>query len=120
MNIEEILKQSKLSEEEQFGDSIEYSLEKIKNIDCEVVNLNGGYLILSKEEVSIDFALLETSGYDQEGKEFLRLIFHGNGTGDSLRECRHTCWGENGYLFYMPLELIKEAMTELLKHFDNT
>jgi len=117
--MKEKLEQMLVDEENCFGDKVDYSLNKIKKSGYKIINLSGGYLVLDIDEISIDFALFQSAGFDQNKNESLSLVFYGNGTGGSLRKCRHTYWGESGYLFYMPLYLIKEAMSELKEYFDN-
>ena len=117
--MKDVLKTNCLSDERGCCGENHYSLNKIKRCGYKVIELTGGFLILEIGEVTIEFALLESvSQYDDEID--LGLIFHGSGTGGNLRECRHTYWNyqEDGYLFYMPLVLIEEAMAELSKHFD--
>jgi len=47
------------------------------------------------------------------------LIFHGAGTTNGLRECRHTYWGHEGYIFYPKGKLIAVAFKALSEFFDD-
>jgi len=108
-----------LSEEKGCCNEDYYSLNKIKQTSFKIIELKGGYLVLDIKEITVEFALLSVIGSElnDSGEEFLELIFHGDGT-SGLRECRHTYWGEKGYLFYMPINLIKQAMDKLNEYFD--
>lgn len=46
------------------------------------------------------------------------LLFHGEGPSGALRECRHTWWGENGYVHYPHFATIEAAFRELRRWFD--
>ena len=55
----------------------------------------------------------------QEGTTiYYDVLFHGEGTADPLKECRHTYVGDNGYVFYMPLDVMAAAIAELQKVFE--
>lgn len=113
-----MIKIKDILEKAYIGEEAFYSLNKIKQTVCEIVPLKDGYLVLNLiDDVNIGFALFFIDGCDNED-EYLELIFYGEGVGSDLRECRHTYWGEAGYIFCMPLDLIKEAMIELAKYFD--
>jgi hypothetical protein len=73
---------------------------------------NHGYLVLNwdDKEFFLKFAVL-TVGLD--------LQFYGEGPTGNLRECRHTYWGEDGYLFYPDGKVITAAFKELSKYFDD-
>jgi hypothetical protein len=45
-------------------------------------------------------------------------VFRGCGPSGSLRELRHTWWGENGYIYYVNGELITDAFAKLRQWFD--
>lgn len=48
-------------------------------------------------------------------------VFHGVGFSGSLRECRHTYWGDGGaggYIYYVPAWLIRAAFDALGEWFD--
>ncbi len=50
--------------------------------------------------------------------DLYRVLFTGEGFAGSLREMRHTNWGEDGYLFYCNRQVVIEALTALGKWFD--
>lgn len=70
----------------------------------------------------VSFALLEFYSSDGNGVDTTwECIAHGEGFAESLRELRHTWWGEPdnaGYMFYPPMLAIAEAMAILRKWFD--
>ncbi len=47
-------------------------------------------------------------------------LFHGEGPSGSLRECRHTYWGErgDGYIFYPNGKVIADAFVKLSAFYD--
>lgn len=46
------------------------------------------------------------------------LLFHGSGVSGALRECRHTYWGEDGYVHYLNFAVVEAAFRELRRWFD--
>ncbi|WP_374029805.1 hypothetical protein [Bdellovibrio bacteriovorus] len=96
-----------------------YSLNEVRE-KFEVVQLTtDGYLVLNwdKEMFWLRFAVLDFhTGFDDD--TFLSIVFHGEGWVGKLRECRHTWWGDAGYLFYPNGVLIGKALAELSKYFD--
>lgn len=98
-----------------------YSLNDIKALNLDVIELaDAGILVIQKEDdLHVNFALLQEDCDDGEDR-FFSVVFHGRGPSGSLRECRHTYWGEdgNGYIFYPPFDLIIAALNELKKYFD--
>ena len=90
--------------------------------DFEVVDLgNDAYLILKwcKDRFWLDFAVMDRA-YETNDGVWLSCLFHGCGPSETLRECRHTWWGEKGegYLFYANGPAIAAAFKELSKYFD--
>ena len=101
-----------------------YLLSKILENKFEVRPLAGdGFLVLKQEDISVEFAVLRVvSTYDNE--QSLQRVFFGHGFEGSLRECRHTYWGEDpnnkdGYLFYPSGKIIAAAFKELSEFFDD-
>lgn len=81
-----------------------------------------GWLALSKAADSswLRFAVLDFEQSDGDGSNVLvGLVFHGEGPSDPLRECRHTYWGDDGYIFYPNGALIADAFVALSEFFDN-
>lgn len=48
----------------------------------------------------------------------MEVLFHGSGPSGSLRELRHTNWGEDGYIFDPDMSIIGAAFTALGEWFD--
>lgn len=85
----------------------------------------GGLLaVLTLESgIQVEFAVFDWSS--SEGPDLTdidstqyTLLFYGEGPSDGLRECRHTYWGQEGYIFYPDAELISDALEKLKKWFD--
>lgn len=71
------------------------------------------------EKFWLDFAVLRFEHSDNDGSNIaVKTMLHGSGPSGNLRECRHTYWGENGYIFYPNKKVIKAALNELGKYFD--
>lgn len=72
------------------------------------------------QEGCLDFAFFEFGSIildDPIDESQLNLLLHGRGfTGG--RECRHTYWGEEGYIFYPNASNIIAAINWLTKYFD--
>lgn len=101
------------------GDDV-YSLNFLKN-NYEVHELDEGYLVLEWHDPNskswLKFAALDF--YCSNGSDInLSLVFYGEGPSGDLRECRHTYWGEDGYLFYPNKKVISSALTALSEFFD--
>lgn len=96
-----------------------YSLDELRGLPFELRELPGGWLVLKRDEFWIRFAVLEFATSDtDDANEFDHLLFYGEGPGGALRECRHTYWGEDGYIFYPNGVLISAAFRELSEFFD--
>jgi hypothetical protein len=101
-----------------------YSIDKIKTkfkVQQLQVNVRG-WIVLNIKESWVEFAVFNFAESEINGEniyvEFGELIFHGEGISGCLRECRHTYWGENGYIFYLPGDLITAAFQVLSEYFD--
>ena len=99
-----------------------YSLTEIRS-KCEVINLgDNGYLALlpdsDDESFKLTFGVFTFNNSDGKD-EYVTVQFHGYGFTLVLRECRHTYWGEAGYLFYPDGKVISLAFKELAKYFDD-
>ncbi len=67
-----------------------------------------------QDELWLDFVFLEFCSGD--GKETqCEVLMHGSGPLGALKECRHTYWGDGGYLFYPNATHIKVALDWLEK-----
>jgi hypothetical protein len=84
-----------------------------------------GYLILHYDEVNpfwLKFAVMEF-GYsltheDKEDEVFMSCLFYGEGPTGGLNECRHTYWGDGGYIFYPNAKIITAGLKALEEFFD--
>lgn len=98
-----------------------YFMGQIKE-KYEVTQLNkDGYLVLNwcPDKFWLQFAVLTFYSSDLDGSNvWCELLFNGHGPSDSLRECRHTYWGENGYVFYPNAPVIVAAFEALSEFFD--
>jgi hypothetical protein len=103
------------------GESI-YSLIELY-AKFEAVRLcQDGWMFLNWDEKRfwLKFAVLQFYSSDADGNSVqLECVFHGEGPTGGLRECRHTWWGEGGYIFYPKGKIITSAISELAKHFDD-
>jgi hypothetical protein len=72
----------------------------------------------------VEFAALEffTSPINRVGLEGLlcTVLVHGSGPSMSpeFRECRHTYWGDDGYIYYLNAKHIRAVLDWLERHFD--
>lgn len=88
--------------------------------DRVIVLPSDGLLAVEIDEGEIAFAVFaRVHGPTTDGTigAFHDVVFHGEGYA-GLRECRHTWWGEDGYLYYPDPELISAAFVELRQWFD--
>lgn len=95
---------------------------RIEDQRGEVVDIDGSFakLVVFVDDIdSVRFALFEwqCSDANDTNRQFA-MVFHGVGVGGGLRECRHTYWGEGGYVYLMPLDVVAKAMAALRKWFD--
>jgi len=98
-----------------------YPLDAIRQ-KFEVRRLAGdGYLALNRTSAFwLKFAVLTFAERELDGSdEKVFTIFHGEGALGDLRECRHTWWGDGGYLFYPDGAVITSAFRELAWFFDD-
>lgn len=67
----------------------------------------------------LNFAVLEFHSSDgDDANIMLSCVFHGSGPVGNLRECRHTYWGKEGYLFYPNAKVITAGLQALSEFFD--
>lgn len=103
-----------------------YPIDKLR-VEFDVRELPGGWIVFQHESkygnwkyfAVLRFAQSETNGEN----ELDSIVFYGDGPGgkpeESLRECRHTYWGEDGYIFYPDGKLIVAALTALSEFYDD-
>lgn len=106
-----------------------YAEPEIRSVAAHAIELAGGGLLAVCDEVphSVEFAVFRFAmgpatkdGVEVEPALFHR-VFHGDGPSGSLRELRHTFWGEpdnSGYIFYPNGALIADAFAKLKRWFD--
>lgn len=106
-----------------------YSIDELRATDgLDVRELPGGWLILQRAKdhggLWLRFAVLDFFQSEMNGQnELATCLFFGDGpggkAGESLRECRHTYWGEDGYIFYPDGPLIAAAFEALSEFYDD-
>lgn len=105
------------------NDSDYYDLKEVKELFPHLRNKDNTWVFVKEHEnkVTLDFCVFESAG-SYNDSQYLKLIFRGWGTGASLRECRHTHWGEDqenpGYIFYPNPAAISNAFELLKEWFD--
>ncbi len=73
-----------------------------------------------REDTFVEFAVMEFFCEDDDDK-YLQTVWAGDGTGGSLRELRHSWFGEyqGGYVFYLRLDTMIAACQALQEYFDS-
>lgn len=102
-------------------DDVLYSLDKVK-VAHEVEKLScqhDSFLVLNKkDEHWMKFAVLSFYQSNTDGSQMTLIeVFHGEGP-TGLRECRHTYWGDSGYIFYPHKSVIISALEKLSQYYD--
>lgn len=95
-----------------------YSLKDVKSKSLVKFLGEDGYLAMIDNENAVEFAVF-CWHYNDNDDSMLTLQFHGKGFSGELRECRHTYWGDNGYIFYPNGKVISAAFKELSLYFDD-
>jgi hypothetical protein len=117
MNWNSVLIQSEINDDDKVfplskcpeGFVIE-ALIKDKLWVCHNFKFSGGFM---------DFAFFDYSYLcDDSNETYTTLMMHGSGPSNNLRECRHTFWGEDGYIFYPQKSHIIAALDWLEKYYD--
>ena len=106
------------------NDIVVYADADIRAAVTECISLDKEGLLavsISRDGLKVDFAVLEFYSTDDDGGVLYERVFEGEGYAGSLRELRHTWWGEAdnaGYIFYPSMRLIADALKHLGKWFD--
>lgn len=102
-----------------------YDLAQIKSAATLCIDLRPGLLAVDdSESPHVSFVVFDShSGPSTRNGEIvsgekMQLVFSGTGASGSLRELRHTNWGEGGYLFYVNGDTITNAFAALKEWFD--
>ncbi len=102
-------------------DWICYSLDEARE-KYEVRDLGADvYLVLNwdEEKIWLKFALFTFHSSEMNDENTLLSVqFFGEGPANILRECRHTYWGDDGYLFYPNGSAIAAGFKALSEFFD--
>jgi len=127
MTLEQLLKTLQ-EPSEMDAEDIVYPLDKLCSAATEVEVLEGGLCFLclyQTDEQWLDYGLFEQICSDEGGNNAkVQIIFHGGGPGTlkegefSLREFRHTYFGDEGYYFYLPIKSTIQALQILSKYFN--
>jgi hypothetical protein len=112
-------------------DSISYSLLKLKKkFLVKELDIESGWLIYTGPKPDegdyeiygwwMEFAVMRFHCQTHGDPDIeVSCVFHGEGPANgSLRECRHTWWGEEGYIFYPKRVLIVKALEALSEFYD--
>lgn len=107
------------------GQRVVYRLDDLKsNFEVRKLCRDDGWLVLSRNDEDeygcwLKFAVLGFAESEGNGKNTkVSCVFYGEGPTGSLRECRHTYWGKDGYIFYPNGPIICAAFTALAEFFD--
>lgn len=105
-----------------------YAVDDLRKHATTVINLEGGGLLaVLEKDTHVSFIVTtfaegpSTQNGQVVGPELHERVFHGSGPSGSLRELRHTYWGEQnngGYIYYPSAKLITDAFRQLQRWFD--
>lgn len=107
------------------GDTKVYDLAHVRAMAHRVDDLGFGYLAVNiVDGLHVSFVVFRfhcgpatKNGVEVAGEK-VQMVFRGSGPSGSLRELRHTHWGEDGYIFYPDAKLIAAAFDRLAEWFD--
>ena len=71
-----------------------------------------------QEIIQKEVLLAFYSSTDDGANIEVEVIMGGEGPGGSLRECRHTYWGEEGYVHYLNGKHTRAILDWLEKYYD--
>jgi hypothetical protein len=89
---------------------------RAKSTKCIKLSGNGLLAMLDSDPVHVSFIVLMWASGD--APILWEPVFSGSGPSSSLRELRHTNWGDKGYIYYPNAELISDAFAKLKTWFD--
>lgn len=100
-----------------------YSWEQVKQIpgiECRELIEGRCYAakLVDENDVTVYFAVFEWETEDDD-TVWINPFWYGCGTGSSLRELRHSCFGDDGYIFYAHMACFKAAAEWLMETFED-
>jgi len=100
-------------------EEIVYEYSKLVQVFDNVEKLDNSQLIVAYNDSDCwyDFVFLTWSYGSDEG-DFYQQFCKASGPSDFLRECRHTNFSNDGYLFYMNRTSIEAMLGFLSKYYD--
>ena len=100
-------------------DKPECKLSSYLKSEYDVVTLNEGLYVVqdTKREHWTRLHFLVANSWSDE-ETYVESLFKCEGTGDVLRECRHTYFPNDGYVFYMNYSDMTRALDYCKKFFD--
>lgn len=93
-------------------------------VECVEIIKDSAWLAVNNDDNCISYILFDFMMSDGNGINIkVKTVFFGHGYGGSLREMRHTYFGNDfrevdGYLYYPPCKAIAAAFDYLGKYFD--
>ncbi len=78
-------------------------------------------LAICHTDIYVDFAMFRFEVQEVDSDEMYELVFDGAGIADALKEMRHTWFGspgDEGYVYYLPLDSTIKALTILKEYFE--
>lgn len=95
-----------------------YSLNELQKLGEVKELIEDLYMLIRITDAHVEFAFFS---FVEEGKHgvLLEVVMYGDGYTDSLRECRHTYWGDSGYIFYPNAKHFTAIFKELAVYFDD-
>lgn len=107
---------------DHLGDAC-YSITELKKPNFNLEALNEDFLVLSRKDEHdwLEFCFLEVNSRElpySEDSTLCTVLWHGEGPSGSMRECRHSYIGEDGYVFYVSKKNFTAALEWLERHYD--
>ncbi len=100
-----------------------YSLDRIQKAHTVISIGSDAWVILREETGTLYFAVARFISSDSDGLDVsVEVFWHGWGcgslNGSGLRECRHSYFGDDGYVFYIDGRIMSQAFKVLSTYFD--